>query len=492
MLKEKTNIWAIGISLIFIAANLILIAFDIYYLNFLPLVIIFLVLAFFSIDTLFYLVVLLVPFSVPLRWIVPNLPIDFYIPTEPLLFGLLLIFIYKSLLGQKIDKKILFHPVSFAIYFSLLWLFITSVTSTMPLVSFKFLLARIWYIVVFYFLATELFKKYQNTEKFVWLYLIPLIIVIFYNIARLSGHGLFDQKAAHSSIRPFFNDHTSYGAVISMFIPLIINFATLKGNKFTGYKTILWILVALFIFALVLSYSRAAWVSVVAVTGIWIVVKLKIKFRTLVMIIAIFGIYLASFLPGMLMKMEKNRQESSADFTEHVQSIANIKSDASNVERLNRWACAFQMFKEKPVAGWGPGTYMFQYAPYQFSYNRTIISTNMGDWGNAHSEYIGPLAESGVLGPVTFVLIIIAVFITALRVYKNSEDKRVKRLSISLLLGLSTYFIHGTLNNFLDSDKASAPFWGFIGIIVALDIFHKNSKESTESTLQEGGFNIRH
>jgi len=36
-----------------------------------------------------------------------------------------------------------------------------------------------------------------------------------------------------------------------------------------------------------------------------------------------------------------------------------------------------------------------------------------------------------------------------------------------------TYFIHGVLNNYLDTDKASVPFWGFIAILVALDVYHR-------------------
>lgn len=39
-------------------------------------------------------------------------------------------------------------------------------------------------------------------------------------------------------------------------------------------------------------------------------------------------------------------------------------------------------------------------------------------------------------------------------------------------LGLFTYFVHGVLNNYLDTDKASAPFWGFIAVLVAVDLYH--------------------
>jgi hypothetical protein len=45
------------------------------------------------------------------------------------------------------------------------------------------------------------------------------------------------------------------------------------------------------------------------------------------------------------------------------------------------------------------------------------------------------------------------------------------------LLGLITYFTHGFLNNFLDTDKLSVPFWGFVAIIVALDVYHLTDEE---------------
>ena len=110
--------------------------------------------------------------------------------------------------------------------------------------------------------------------------------------------------------------------------------------------------------------------------------------------------------------MEQNRQNSSATLAEHVKSISNITTDDSNLERLNRWNAALRMFREKPVFGWGPGTYMFKYAPYQRSTDKTAISTDFGDLGNAHSEYIGPLAESGYLDRFPLLLIGIVSLIT--------------------------------------------------------------------------------
>jgi hypothetical protein len=35
------------------------------------------------------------------------------------------------------------------------------------------------------------------------------------------------------------------------------------------------------------------------------------------------------------------------------------------------------------------------------------------------------------------------------------------------------------MNNFLDTDKAAVPFWGFIAIIVALDIYHNEEEKNS-------------
>ncbi|NJK95664.1 MAG: O-antigen ligase family protein [Bacteroidales bacterium] len=184
-----------------------------------------------------------------------------------------------------------------------------------------------------------------------------------------------------------------------------------------------------------------------------------------------------SYRTEIFLKLEQNQQDSSKDISKHIESISNIRTDASNLERINRWNSAFKMFNERPVTGWGPGTYMFQYAPFQVSHDRTIISTNMGDWGNAHSEYIGPLAESGIPGMGLVIILVIVSIFTGFKVYFQSEPWSQERiLSLALTLGLITYYIHGTLNNFLDTDKASALVWGYTAMLVAMDVKYRRKQ----------------
>jgi O-antigen ligase len=317
----------------------------------------------------------------------------------------------------------------------------------------------------------------------VWAYVIALLVVIIYTTKIHSGYG-FSEKAGHWVMSPFYNDHTAYGAILAMFVPVVAGFIVdIKSKPFMRIVSLAALLMLLL--ALYLSYSRAAWVSVGFAVGVLVLVKLKIKFKWIatgtIVLVALFF----SFKFEILDRLEKNKQDASANFIEHVQSISNISSDASNLERINRWQAALRMYSEKPFFGWGPGTYQFEYAPFQRSKEKTIISTNLGDMGNSHSEYIGPLAESGWPGLLTVLIMFITIIYSGLKVYSQSENSRSRILSLSVTLGLITYLVHGLLNNFLNTDKASVPFWGFVAIIVAIDLYEIRVKNTDNRPLEE-------
>jgi putative inorganic carbon (hco3(-)) transporter len=473
-LTERAKLfWVYGASAVFIAVNAYLFLQDKLWGLAVPFVLLLLILYIFSLDNILLLITFLTPFAVNL--IDSEFGIGISLPTEPLMFGVMLMFLLKLMHERFYDHRIMKHPITIAIVINLIWIFITCFTSQIPLVSIKFMVARLWFIIPFYFAGILLFIDMKNIRKFQWLYVIPLIVIVFYTLYNHSLFG-FDKQHSNTVMKPFYNDHTAYGAIIAMFLPIFLGFTLSKEYK-KSYRIFAFIALVIMLVGIIFSYSRAAWISVAAALAIYILVKFRIKFywvlTAIVIGVAVFFMFRYQFID----KLEKNKQESSTDFIQHAQSISNISSDASNLERINRWAAALRLFEERPFFGWGPGTYQFVYAPYQRAKEKTIISTNYGDMGNAHSEYIGPLSEEGVLGMLTFVAIIVAVIYTSLRVYKRSNNKEVKMFSLLLMLGLVTYYVHGLMNNFLDSDKASVPFWGFTAILVALDLYHTPKEE---------------
>jgi putative inorganic carbon (hco3(-)) transporter len=477
----RTLLWGILIS--FIALNSIMLALEIFYVPLVPVILLFLALALVSMDRFLLLIVFFVPVSIPLSWLKEGLSIDMYLPTEPLLAGLLLLYLLKYLMGERIDLKVLRHPVTLAIYFQLSWLFIASLTSTDPLVSFKMLASRIWFIVGFYLLATQLFRIEKRMHTYVWLFIAAFTGVIIYALINHMQYGLDNQVMAHRVAYPFYNDHTSYGATLGFLLPVLVALFLFIKRENINIRFLMGLLILLFIFATVVSYTRATWVSILASLVFWVILKLKIRFEiVLAGAVLLTGLFL-SVRTELIMKLEQNRVESSGEFSEHVQSISNISTDQSNLERLNRWSCALRMWKDKPVFGFGPGTYQFEYGRYQRSYEKTRISTDFGTRGNAHSEYLGPLAEAGVFGLLSFLLVIGTTMYTGIRVYISSKKRSIRIFSLAVMVGLVSYYLHGLMNNFLDTDKISALFWGYTAMLVAMDIYHRGDSDTSEEAL---------
>ena len=59
-------------------------------------------------------------------------------------------------------------------------------------------------------------------------------------------------------------------------------------------------------------------------------------------------------------------------------------------------------------------------------------------------------------------------------------DGTDKRMVGAALFGLISYYVHGTINNFLDLDKASVPFWGFTAMIVVMDLKYPKGMMNAE------------
>jgi O-antigen ligase len=289
----------------------------------------------------------------------------------------------------------------------------------------------------------------------------------------------FPEKGVHWIMSPYYNDHTAYGAAITLFIPLQIGFFFLPDKSLLT-KLMYAASLALLLMGLYFSYCRAAWLSIILVTSIFVILKLRIKISWILAGVGLLTFAFFSFSDEILYRMGRNSQDSSNDLSKHIQSISNISTDASNVERLNRWISAFGMIKERPWLGWGPGTYQFVYASFQKPQYKTIISTNFGDGGNAHSEFFGPTAETGFIGLATVLAIMIATIYTGITTYIAARRKELKIISLAATLALISYYLHGILNNFLDTDKLSLPFWASVAIIVMVNLIHKDELNHTD------------
>lgn len=427
-------------------------------------------------ETGLLLMALLTPFAINMA-LLPGMELS--MPVEPMMILFTLMFFFRVLAAKAYDTRILRHPVTLLLLASLAWWVVTSCTSRMPWVSFKYLLARLWFVVPFFFAATQIFRNRDRIRQFYWAYAIGLGIIILIATSKTLGN-FSDLQTLHRVMRPFYNDHTAYGCAIALMLPASVHFIFSHSHR--GWRRVLTLLLfAGLCIGLFFSYCRAAWLSILGAIGVYVLIRMGMKVKWMVLL---FGLGVGIFFmhqSDVLYQLGKNHQDSSYDLAGQVKSISNISTDASNLERLNRWASAMRLWKESPVVGIGPGTYQFIYGSYQKSYQLSVISTNAGNLGNAHSEYIGPMTEQGLPGVLLVAALFLTTFATGVRVYRTARDPGVARMALAFTLSLLTYYIHGVFNNFLDTDKLSVPFWAFTAAVVALDLYSEKKDAETKS-----------
>ena len=467
MFKKNSIIFSLGA--IYILLTLYFVWNDQAYLSLASIGLISIYAAVFYTDVTFLAIAFLTPLSINIEEYTQSFGL--YIPTEPLLFGMMTLLLMMNIRKKLFPMDVWKNPIIWAVTFYVFWIFVTSITSSSPITSFKFLLARLWFMIPLLLYGPVVFKKLKNIRLFIWLYVMGMMLVITYTVLVHATYS-FGEKEGHWVMWPFFKDHTIYGAMVAFTVPMVFGLYFSKKHS-PLIQAILLFFIVLNLTGLYFSYTRAAWLSVIAAVGVWALIHFRVKLSILLGIAAVIAISLFLSWDAIQIDMARNKSEhTTEDFGKKLESATNVTTDASNLERLNRWSCAISMFEDRPFFGYGPGTYAFEYARFQEPENLTIISTNFGDAGNAHSEFLGPMAEMGFMGLIAMLLIVTAIFYKGITLYYKwpETDSEMKTLILMMILSLVTYFVHAFLNNFLDTDKAAVPIWGFCACFIALEM----------------------
>ncbi len=385
----------------------------------------------------------------------------------------------KSLLSLSLGKVIFLHACVFLM---------SSIFSNMLVVSLKFSLINIIYMTGGIVITLLLLQREKiSLQRILHLFSIPLLIIACYTIIHFAPHR-FSSQAAIEMAQPFFKDHTLLSACLSMFIPLYALYPVIYKDSSRFFKSSAIGIALLLVFIVMISSSRAAWLSLAMTALFFVFIQLKIGFKSFLLLI-VSGITLSYFFSvPILEKLNSNSNSSSSEYaslSEQVLSSSNIHNDVSNLERLNRWKCAIRMAQDKPFLGFGPGTYQFEYLPYQLERDKTAISvdnpfnTKQGYGGSAHSEYFLVLSEMGLMGLSSWLLVIFFTFKSYFDIKTNPRSDRQKRLiADAIILAIITFLTHSFFNNFLNTAKTAIPFWILMGYLIHLNLKLKYLEKS--------------
>ncbi len=276
--------------------------------------------------------------------------------------------------------------------------------------------------------------------------------------------------------RPFYSDHTIFGASLALLFPFLI----LNKFDFIKFKYLRSILILLFSIAIINTKSQAVWLSLGLGLITYIGIK-KYKFNTRsIHLLGLIFVLLITMLLFFVHQTDIQSASKSLNSTSVVKKLVleNLSNDVSTMERINRYSCALRMWKDHPIAGFGAGTFQFAYLPYQLPMEMTRISVttsrafdgkphSTGKGGGAHSEYFQSFVELGILGGIIWLLFVSFTIHYSLKIYYSTLISA--NFTLSIFIALLGYFIHALFNNFLHNEEISFLFWSMIGMIVYYD-----------------------
>ncbi len=362
------------------------------------------------------------------------------------------------------------------------WLLAATCFSTMPSVSAKYFVVTAGQFWVF-FGGMVLFPSLWPL-CLRWLSVSMLGMVVF----ALVQHSFYGFRPDQSNLAPmpFFADHTVYAAVLAAGCwKLEIGNWKLEGpnprfpiSQFPNFQ--FPISNSLLLVGLYFSFCRAAWLSAV-LAGVLGGLLVFWAYRRWLALAAGVAVGLLFFQWGKI--ADPATDGNARDLSRQLRSLANVTTDASNLERLNRYSCALRMTADRPVLGFGPGTFQFQYLAYQRPEEMTRISvtqpitdrnpSNYGRGGGAHSEYLQALAEAGLPGFLLWIGLVAASLAAGIRAFFRTENTAVRGQMLAVTMSLTTFFVHGLFNNFLHDGRVAALIWGQVALLAGFNFSEK-------------------
>ena len=393
-------------------------------------------------------------------------------PSEPLMIACTLLFVLFALLGNVPHDRAatLRHPLLILLYLCVAWSGLTMLWSLMPLVTFKYLLAKGWYYGAYVFFALLVIGKLDDLKRILWPLLLGYLLVTLVVTVRMAMVG-FNVDLLFATMNPFFRNHVIYGCTVAMLVP-VYWMASRWYTSGSWRRNLLLVGMGLMVLATFLSYTRASWISLpVAVVVLWVVHKRLLNLTLTLVLAGVGGLLVFLGMGNRYLDYAGNFQNAiyyAQDINQHLEATLNFE-DLSGMERLYRWAAAKNMFLDRPVLGFGANTFNEAYRPYTITAFETLVSDNP-ERSTVHNNWLLVLTEQGLVGFALFTLLTIFTLYALEGMYhRTARLPQLRNVVVGVLLSYSVILFHMLLNDVTETDKIGTFFLLLMLLTARLD-----------------------
>ncbi len=321
-----------------------------------------------------------------------------------------------------------------------------------PLTGFFFVFKFFEYFVV-YFMAVNHIHDRRQINRFIIALIVTCMIVSLIAIAQIpSGQRVtapFEGKGGEPN--------TLGGYLVLMMSLMLGLLFTRKALPSATYRTILIFIILLVLIPFLFTNSRGSWLAAIPMYLAFLFLSEK---RAPLVVGLILMLLLGPFLIPKSVK-ERAIYTFTKGQTAYVQAmqekVAGITFDPSASARIRSWKLALQDFKKHPLLGYG-----------------------VTGWGFLDAQYTRVLIETGLLGLVTFLGLLITLIREVWQIYHNLQDKFFKGIAFGFFVGIIAIMTHGIGANTFIIVRIMEPFWFLAAMVMMLPVIERKEQEENK------------
>lgn len=235
------------------------------------------------------------------------------------------------------------------------------------------------------------------------------------------------------------NDFSNY--IVSL-LPLAASLVFVRFKEKWLKPVLTAVALALFI-CLIISATRSAWLALVAALPLALLLGQRRLLLAGLLVITI-CLCLIPLLPA----------EAQFRLTHFV----NPHEAGQYFHRQLLWDMGINMLAQRPLVGQGLGTFMFNFEKFKPPY--------YPDWGvsYAHNCLLQIAAETGMLGLLSFMAVVSALFFICFTTLKSMKKDALFYVLSGLVIGILTYLVASFFDTSLYSLSLATLFWLMMGL----------------------------
>ena len=265
-------------------------------------------------------------------------------------------------------------------------------------------------------------------------------------------------------------NHNHYAGLMELLVPIPLVLA-LSHMVHEKERTAAGVAAAIMVGTIFLSGSRGGMIAIfveLVVFGVVLLRQKKMSYR-IALAAAAFGIVLASMLVWL----------GGKELSTRVSSISSeARTEISGGMRLSIDRDAFRMFRQKPVFGWGLGTFPVVYPEFRSFYTNFFVN-------EAHNDYLQLLAEMGVLGFGLMLWFLVVLYRRAAHKIGNWTTDVSSAVTLACTLGFTGILVHSVFDFNLQIPANAAIFYVFCSIAAAPPLLQRSRKRKPVQTEEE-------